>query len=452
MSLSRSAVLLMLLGAFSGSTAVAQQTITQPWSIRPAALTYYDSYYALGDEEEAADEAVSPSDMPIASTPDATSSPAAAATAPYAACSACGDSGCGECRSGCGCCNLGDPWTLMGHLHGDCEPAVKVGGWTQWGYYNETNGLFNQHPNKLNNAQSWIYMEKETDTSDGGWDWGFRFDAMYGTNAQFTQSYGNSPGTWDYLNGYDHGIYGWALPQLYGDIAYGDLKVRLGHFYTTVGYEVVPATGNFFFSHALTMFLSEPFTHTGVLASYDVNDDVTLYGGWSLGWDSGFDQIDQGNSFLGGFAIPLVGDTKFTYMTTAGNLGFRGRDAYTHSLVFDVPITDRLTYVAQSDYLRVNSLQEDNVGINQYLFWTYNDCVKFGGRVEWWKGDSGKGLTFEQIRDVVPFGTHSIYEITFGANLIPQANLTFRPEIRYNWAPFADYSETIFAIDMVATF
>jgi hypothetical protein len=119
MSLSRSTVLLMLLGAFSGGTAVAQQAITQPRSVRPTALTYYDSYYALGDEEEAEDEEASPSDMPIASTPDVTSSPAAPASASCDACNACGGSGCGECRSGCGCCNLGDPWTLMGHLHGD---------------------------------------------------------------------------------------------------------------------------------------------------------------------------------------------------------------------------------------------------------------------------------------------------------------------------------------------
>ncbi len=48
------------------------------------------------------------------------------------------------------------------------------------------------------------------------------------------------------------------------------------------------------------MFNSEPFTHTGVLGTYTGNDDVTLYGGWTLGWDTGFDQFDGGSNFLGG--------------------------------------------------------------------------------------------------------------------------------------------------------
>jgi hypothetical protein len=452
MSLCRSTVLLMLLGAFSGSTAVAQQTITQPSSVRPTALSYYDSYYAQGDEDEASAEAASPSDAAAAAVPDEPSVTASAAGDASASGDACGGSGCDECDSGCGCCNLGDPWTLMGHFHGDCEPAVKIGGWTQWGYYDETNGLFNQFPHKFNNAQSWVYVEKETDTSDGGWDWGFRFDAVFGTDAQWTQAYGNPPGSWDYLNGYDHGIYGWALPQLYGDLAYGDLKIRLGHFFTTVGYEVVPATGNFFFSHSMTLFFSEPFTHTGVLGSYDLSEDTTVYGGWTLGWDSGFDQLDQGSSFLGGVAMPLVGDTTFSYMATGGNLGWRGRDAYTHSLVFDVPITEKLEYVGQSDYVRANSTQEETIGINQYLFWTYNDCVKLGTRVEWWKGDGLSGHDYGGKLSNLPPGSHSYYEVTFGANLIPHPNLRFRPEIRYDWAPFGGYSQSIFAIDVIATF
>ena len=64
----------------------------------------------------------------------------------------------------------------------------------------------------------------------------------------------------------DHGPYGWAMPQAYFEVAYGNWSVKAGHFYTIVGYEVIPATGNFFYSHSLTMFNTEPFTHTGVLA------------------------------------------------------------------------------------------------------------------------------------------------------------------------------------------
>ena len=92
-----------------------------------------------------------------------------------------------------------------------------------------------------------------------------------------------------------------AIPQLYVEAGYGDLSVKAGHFYTIIGYEVVQATGNFFYSHAYTFNFSEPFTHTGVLATYNANDNVTVYGGYTLGWDSGFD--DNGDAFLGGISV-----------------------------------------------------------------------------------------------------------------------------------------------------
>jgi hypothetical protein len=90
---------------------------------------------------------------------------------------------------------------------------------------------------------------------------------MYGIDANNTQAFGNNPGRWDFSGQFQHGEYGWALPQLYLEVAYYDLSVKAGHFYTFIGYEVVPAPDNFFYSHAFTMNNSEPFTHTGALAN-----------------------------------------------------------------------------------------------------------------------------------------------------------------------------------------
>ena len=97
-------------------------------------------------------------------------------------------------------------------------------------------------------------------------DWGYRGDILYGVDAQKTQAYGNNSGSWD--NSFDNGVYGWAIPQAYAEVAYGDWSVKVGHFFTIIGYEVVPDVGNFFYSHSYTMFNSEPFTHTGILATY----------------------------------------------------------------------------------------------------------------------------------------------------------------------------------------
>ena len=185
-----------------------------------------------------------------------------------------------------------------------------------------------------------------------------------------------------------------------------DLSITIGHFYTIAGYEVVPAPDNFFFSHAYTFDLTEPFTHTGVLTSYAVDERWTLYNGWTLGWDTGFDQRDQGNTYLGGVKIAPREGCSFTYITSIGNLGERGRSAYAHFIVADLDLTERLNYVFQSDLLQVNETGENTVGINQYLIYTLSDALAVGSRVEWWKADgincvhlrwSNRTANFEQL-------------------------------------------------------
>ena len=144
--------------------------------------------------------------------------------------------------------------------------------------------------------QGWLFIDKEASGEDGV-GWGFHMDYVYGVDGPDTQAFFGQDDAWD--NSWDNGdFYGHAIPQLYGVVAMGDASVKVGHFYTIMGYEVVQAPDNFFFSHAFTMFNSEPFTHTGVLGEYAMGD-VTLYGGWTLGWDSGFGtSVPDGNNYL----------------------------------------------------------------------------------------------------------------------------------------------------------
>ena len=345
------------------------------------------------------------------------------------------DQGCGGvCGSGCqedscGSCNLGEPFKLWDK--GDSW--LSIGGWTQWGYHDKSTGMFNSRPNKVNNHQSWLYAEKAADGSNG-LDWGFRADLMYGTDAAFTQAFGNNPGRYDFQNGFDHGIYGWAMPQLYAEFAKGDWSVIAGHFFTIAGHETVTAPDNFFYSHAYTMFYSEPFTHTGILATYAATDKLEVYGGWSLGWDTGFDQLGRGNNFLGGASYSLTEDMSLTYITTVGDFGFRG-EGYMHSIVLDTKLTEDLNYVVQSDVLDTDFGDDHSVGLNQYLIYAISDCVGVGTRMEWWKYDG-----------------NSQYAWTVGFNVKPHANLIIRPEIRRDWNPGRDQNQTVLGVDAILTF
>jgi hypothetical protein len=354
-------------------------------------------------------------------------------------CSGC-DAGCdggcdGGCGGGCDGCGGGNGEREAFQLFPELGCGISITGWVQAGYTNQSTLLFNKHPDKFNLNQAYLVAEKTAEADECQWDWGFRADVIYGVDAQDTQAFGNNPGNWDYLNGFDHGIYGWALPQAYLEVARGDLSVKVGHFYTLHGYEVVTAPGNFFYSHSFTMYNSEPFTHTGVLGTYGFSENLELYGGWTLGWDTGFDQFGTGNNFLGGFNYTMWEDISLIYILSVGDFGARGEDGYGHSVVVDMNLTERLEYVLQSDYVRTNTPGDFQYGINQYLFYTLNDCWKVGGRAEWWKA-----------------GGVSSYEVTGGVNWIPHANFRMRPEIRHQWTPATQYDETIFGIDAILTF
>lgn len=307
------------------------------------------------------------------------------------------------------------------------DSMIDIGGWTQWGFTTDSTGLFNDRDDSLRNHQTWFYIEKAADGSDG-LDWGFRADVMYGGDAQDTQAFGNSPGEFDIDDDFVNGDDGFAIPQLYLEVASGDWSVVGGHFYTLVGYEVVTAPDNFFFSHAFTMYLSEPFTHTGVLATYSGIDKLTLYGGWTAGWDTGFDQFDGGSSFLGGFSYDVADNFGITYITTFGNLGANG-DGYSHSIVASYDITDSINYVFQSDFVDTDSdvlgtgFDDDYqaYGINNYLTWWATEDVGLGLRAEWWEAN-----------DV------SYFEVTAGTNLVLLPNLKIRPEIRFQQSENGD--------------
>ncbi|MBS0202957.1 MAG: outer membrane beta-barrel protein [Planctomycetes bacterium] len=403
------------------------------------------------------------------------------------------DPGCGSgCGSGCGMFGgeLGEPWTLTNALAQRGGGRLKDNGWfvgghSQWGYQSSADGAFtgngpflNQKEwGKFNLNQQYLFMGKTADGSKG-FDWGFRTDIMYGVDGNEGQSFGNvNPGHYDYQHGYDKGMYEWALPQMYAEVAMGNLTVKAGHFYTIVGYEVVPSTGQFFLSRQLTFWNSEPFTHTGALATYKVNDKLTLNGGWVLGMDTGFYQYNGGNAFLGGFVYQMTEKTNLTYSTVAGNLGWRGSGAI-NSWILSQQWTDKFSTVHQFDVLNSNMNFDANgviggptppntpanfntaaggftprnsVGFINYAFYDINAKLKAGTRFEIYHPDG-----------------QDYYTWTYGVNYKPIANLVIRPEVRHMWSPNHDayngpagtnqnyninlFNQTVFGVDAILTF
>lgn len=339
-----------------------------------------------------------------------------------------------------------EPWHLFAQ-----DRSVQLYGWVAAGAtanardpVSRYNGplSFNDR-NEVQLDQLYAILEKPLDENRVGWDIGARVDLLYGSDYVFTQAAGLETRS-DFSPKWNSGVfYGLAMPQLYADIANEKLSIRLGHFYTIIGYEVVTAPDNFFASHAYTMQYGEPFTHTGGRALYQLNDRWSVVGGVVNGWDK-WDAVTNRAAFLGGatytpeherysLAFSLItGEEDGAFPPILGS-----RTMY--SLVFSFDVTDRLQYVLQHD----NGWQEDGLGatqdtrwygLNQYLFYTLNDNWKAGVRGEWFKDADGTRVT--GVRATNPFKGGSagdFYEVSLGVNWTRCTNVTVRPEVRWDW-------------------
>ena len=158
-------------------------------------------------------------------------------------------------------------WVSGGIMGNDDNPSSHFNG--PMTFPDRDDGQFNQFYGILQRTQADL-------SKNCGWWFGGDVDFMWGSDYFFTTAAGldgtptgNVPrwGTSSTAGGGDAFRYGFAMPQLYAETDYDDLRIKWGHFYTIIGYEVVPDIGNFFYTHSYTMQYGEPFTHTGVLAS-----------------------------------------------------------------------------------------------------------------------------------------------------------------------------------------
>jgi hypothetical protein len=392
-------------------------SLQQPASVSQTAFEY--DAYALAEEEAPSE---SPSDQPAPPPAE----PQAAVQAPSAYRTCCPP----RCRQ---CCCSDEGWTLPQPRFLACHD-ITIGGWIEqgitWNGHNPTSGLngpvtFNDKDGEWLVNQIWFFMEKETDTGGYGFDVGGRVDFVWGTDGRFTQAADGLEANWNQTEPF----YQAALPQFYFDIAWNDWTMRMGHFYTIIGYEVVTAPDNFFYSHAYTMQYGEPFTHTGVLFSYDLNDSWSFTGGMHRGSDQ-FDDTDGLNAlnFLGGvtWTAPTE-DLSIAFAITAEEQGPNIQQQI-YSIVGSWDVTDRFGYVIQHDY---GQQTNENLGqtaewygINQYFFYELTEAWDAGLRVEWFRDNNGTRVGSFQ---------GDFYEITLGANWKPCPNLTVRPECRWDW-------------------
>lgn len=293
-----------------------------------------------------------------------------------------------------------------------------------YGYNNVSDGAV------LN--QLWFYGERELD-EDRELDWGFRVDYLFGTDGPDNQAFADE--SWDF--GWNSARdYGSAIPQVYGDFKFHDLTVRVGYFLTPIGWENVPTNQNFFYSHSFTFYYSEPNTHSGFLATYQLNDRWSVQAGWTLGMDGSFANHLDASTFLGGVSCAFNDQTTLTWSMLAGDFGDgTGRrgvssnqgDIYIHSILLEHDFSEQVSYGFHHD-LGVNSVDSSGTAtwyaIVQYLTCEVNETLTVGTRLEWFRDETGARIG----------ASGDYYEATLGLNWRRCERMTLRPEVRWDWS------------------
>ncbi|MCL4190536.1 MAG: outer membrane beta-barrel protein [Thermoguttaceae bacterium] len=360
-----------------------------------------------------------------------------------------------------------DPWRLI-----RCKPAgFNIYGWINGGIMMNPDDPLSDFNGPVTFAdmddfqmnQLYLVAEKTIDT--GGcpcWDIGGRIDVMYGTDSRFNKAAGweFSPDFTDDWNDPNHD-YQISVPQAYGEIGYGDISLKLGKFYTPAGYEVVPAIGNFFYTHAYMQTYAEPFHHFGGMASWTASDNWTVLGGLVNGWDA-VDRVDDDISYLSGVTY-TADDDAFTVALVylvgedPNALGVN-TDRSLYTVVVTIPLSEKWEYVFQHDHgwqKNVFGGQANNVddvewyGFSNYLYYAINNCWRAGARLEYFRDDDGVRVV--GIDDDNPYDGGSagnFWDLTLGLVWTPTANFTMRPEVRWDWydgegtLPFDDNTDS----------
>jgi hypothetical protein len=128
---------------------------------------------------------------------------------------------------------------------------LSLGGWLSFGVaYNAAHPrdrsnfpvTFNDRASEFQLNQLNLFLERPANNESRHWDIGGRLDFMWGADSRFTQAAGH----WDddLIRSSRSRFYDIALPQAYVEIATPLARgatVKIGRFYTLLGYEVVQA-------------------------------------------------------------------------------------------------------------------------------------------------------------------------------------------------------------------
>ncbi len=370
-------------------------------------------------------------------------------------------------------------------------PRFKISGWIDSGITfnpaspqdNQNFGrFFDDRANEPLLNQLVINFERALAPQPGEFDWGFKLQFMYGSDARYIHSLGLFSDTAaisivqpDLVEGY--------LNLHFPIISEGGLNLKLGKFVTLEGVETIDPRANFFYSHTYIFNVGIPFNHTGALATFHATKWLDLYSGITRGVNTSIEDNNDSVSFHGGVGLNLL-DGKLTILATTSigpeTPNNNHDQSYFNDIAITAKITDKFTSLTDLNYALNEVSDAQAFGIAQYFTYAINSWLTAGIRGEiFWDDDGFYVFSFANTHDpmralegeptidprTVGGGKTTYGAITAGVNIKPPmpkplAGLAFRPEIRYDCSlndtrPFnnsSDRDQFTAGIDFIVTF
>ena len=357
------------------------------------------------------------------------------------------------------------------------EPRFKISGWIDSGITfnpdspsdNQNFGrLFDDRSNQPMLHQLVISFERALAPPPGEFDWGFKLQFMYGSDARFIHSLGLFDDTAatsivqpDLVEAY--------LNLHFPVITDGGLDLKLGKFVTLEGAETIDPRANFFYSHSYIFDFGIPFNHAGALATFHATKWLDVMAGITRGVNTSIEDNNDSLAFDGGIGLNfnegkviVAAATHIGPETPNNNHDQR----YLNCITTTWKITDKLTSITDLNYAHDDGADADTCGVAQYLTYAINSWFTAGVRGEIFRDDQGfyvvsfandhdpvRALEGEPTIDprTVGGGRTTYGAITLGLNIKPAvpkpaASLVVRPELRFDRAlngthPFNDSSQ-----------
>ncbi len=335
---------------------------------------------------------------------------------------------------------------------------------------------FTDHPNQVQLNQVLLGAQKKIDPNATGYDWGFTFSGMYGSDARYTHYLGflDQALPVDQRNQIDV-VEASATLHIPVPFFSGGMEVKAGLWPTPLGAEVIDPSGNPFYSHSYIFNFALPFKHMGILTTSHVTSLIDLYLGVDTGTNTTFGPYgDNNNAIAGivGFGLNMM-DGNLTVLA----LSHMGPENASHALApaFDADAymrfyndvvvvwktTDKLTLTGEAAWVRddfgvAGSSPTDRqpanaFGVAGYASYTLTDTLTLNARAELFRDDNGFFVaSFEGNDDPVRAqqgrsflsgvyfpGAATYSELTLGVTYkpampFPVTALAIRPEIRWD--------------------